>query len=108
MLTLLSPGVLSFPRLQVSPVLTGSQSHVPMSSSFLLGSTAFSTPLIGFSSFFSMLPVGALLEFPGSKCTLLTTCDAKRRGRLPNRLLQSAVHVMEFLVPRVCVFKQRC
>ena len=75
---------------------------------FCLDSTAFSTLLICFSSLSSMLPVGAWLEFPGSKCTLLTTCDAKRRGRLPNRLLQSAVHVMEFLVPRVCVFKQRC
>ena len=75
---------------------------------FCLDSTAFSTLLICSSSFFSMLPVGASLEFPGMKCTLLTTCDAQRRGRLPNRLLQSAVHDLEFLVSPVCVSNRRC
>ena len=101
-------GCFSFPHLQVSPVLMECQCHVPISSSFLLGSTAFSAPLICFSSLFSMLPVGASLEFPGSKCTLLTTGGVKRRGRLPNRLLQSAVHDLEFLDSLVNLTAQRC
>ena len=101
-------GCSSFPHLQVSPVLMECQCHVPMSSSFLLGSTAFSTLLICSSSLFSMLPVGASLEFPGMKCTLLTTCDAQRRGRLPNRLLQSAVHDLGFLDSPVFFSAQRC
>ena len=75
---------------------------------FCLDSTAFSTLLICSSSLSSMLPVGASLEFPGSKCTLLTTCDAQRRGRLPNRLVLSAVHDLGFLDSLVFFFPQCC
>ena len=55
-----------------------------------------------------MLPVGAWLEFPGSKCTLLTTCDAKRRGRLQNRLLVSAVYYLGFLECLLFLLIPRC
>ena len=108
-LTLLSPGVLSFPRLQVSAVLMEGQCHVTTSSSFLFGFSSVFYPFdLFFFSFCFMLPVGASLEFPGSKCTLLTTCGVRRRGRLLNRLLQSAVHDLEFLVSPVCVSNRRC